>query len=265
MSRHRPLAAVTGASAGIGEVFARKLAARGYDLLLVARRRGRMEALAAELNGKFETKCDVLGVDLTACEGLREVEARIAGDERLELLVNNAGFGMKGKFWEAPIEVHETMHRLHVMATVRLTHAALRNMTPRDHGGVINVASVAAFVRGLGNVSYCATKSWMNVFTEGLYLELKHSGSKVKVQALCPGFTYTEFHEVMGVDRAVIPKALWMSADFVVEESLRGLEHGKMIVVPARKYKWFSAMVTKLPESWRIAMEMRSPQNKSRV
>src|SRR5205085_2683545 len=126
---------------------------------------------------------------------------------------------------------------LHVMATMRLTHAALRNMVPRGKGGVINVSSVAAFAQTPGNVSYCATKAWMNSFTEGVDLDLKSAGSPVKVQALCPGFTVSEFHEVAGIDRKRIPARLWMRAEDVVAESLKGLERGKLFVVPGTIYK----------------------------
>ena len=118
------------------------------------------------------------------------------------------------------------MHRLHVLATMRLTHAALANLVPRGTGGVINVASVAGFAQAPGSVSYNATKAWMNSFTEGVAMELSIKGPPVRVQALCPGFTLSEFHDVLDVDRGAIPKSLWMSADFVVEESLRGFEPG---------------------------------------
>ena len=111
---------------------------------------------------------------------------------------------------------------MHVMATVRLTHAVLKQMADRNAGSIINVASVAAFARSEGNVSYCATKSWMATFSEGLFLEMKSVAPGVRIQALCPGFTYSEFHDVIGVDRKKIASSLWMSAGFVVDASLRG-------------------------------------------
>src|SRR5581483_11439746 len=116
------------------------------------------------------------------------------GEPGLALLVNNAGFGTKGRFFEAPLEKQIAMHRVHVDATMRLCYAALRSMTPRNEGAIVNVSWVAAFARSPANVSYCATKSYINAFTEGLFLELRGFGSRVRVQALCPGFTYTEFH-----------------------------------------------------------------------
>jgi len=217
---------ITGASSGIGMAFARKLAA-SHDLLLVARREDRLDQLGAELSADFGAGVSVLSADLTNEEELAIVEARIANLDHLELLVNNAGFGTKGSFWEADIDGQEQMHRLHVMATVRLTHAALGKMVKRNAGGIINVAYVSAFLRVSGNASYAATKSWMTSFTEGLYLELKSSRSAVRVQALCPGFTYSEFHDVMHVDRdSLAPPLLWTKAEFVVDESLRCLARG---------------------------------------
>lgn len=197
----KTLVAITGASSGIGAAFARRLAPE-HDLLLIARRQEKLAALATELSQSFSCKAEILVADLSLESDTQRVAERLASDQRLMLLVNNAGFGVKGRFWESPLAVQEQMHKLHVMATVRLTHAALRNLTARDSGGIINVASVASFVRSQGSVSYCSTKSWMTVFSEALYLELKAAGSKVRIQALCPGFTYSGFHEAMGADRS---------------------------------------------------------------
>ena len=167
MTDPRPLALVTGASAGIGAVYARRLAADGYDLVLVARRRERLEELAAVLRTKHGVQAEVLPADLTQDTELKAVEERIARAENLEFLLNNAGFGTSGLFWEAPLESQDAMHRLHVIATLRLTHAALRKMTARGRGAVVNVSSVAAFLTRPGNTSYYATKAWLNHFTEG--------------------------------------------------------------------------------------------------
>ena len=260
----KTLAVITGASSGLGVVFARKLAAE-HDLLLVARRKDRLDALAAELAAQYGCKVEVLPADLTDEKELTAVADRIAAEPRLALLVNNAGFGARGLFWESEIEVQEQMHRLHVMATVRLSHAALGNMVSRNAGGIINVASVAAFVQRAGSVSYGATKRWMASFTEGLYLELKGIGSAVKVQALCPGFTYTEFHATLGVDRpSVAPSSLWLQPEFVVDESLKALRKGKLVVVPGWKYKAIVALVSKLPTPLRLAFEAAGSTKNSR-
>lgn len=243
MSDH-PVALITGASSGIGETFARQLAARGYDLILVARRADRLEHLARELPA---ITVQTLAADLVTDAGLALVENAIRACSRLELLVNNAGFGTLGYFWKADLTGQDHMHRLHVLATVRLTHAALGPMVDRNHGAVINVSSVAAFSTNPGNVSYCSTKAWMNNFTEGLAIELRSANSAVKVQALCPGFTITEFHDTLGVDRGGIPSWLWMKASDIVDASLRGLDKGKVIVVPGLAYKAVVAFLTHLP------------------
>jgi len=233
----RPLALITGSSSGIGATFASHLAERAYDLLLVARRRDRLVEMAATLQKAHGIKAEILPADLTVDEELHAVEQRIATADNLELLVNNAGFGTQGKFLNVDMESQDQMHRLHVLATMRLTHAALKGMTARGKGGIINVSSVAAFWQSPGSISYCATKCWMNSFTEGLALELKGVGSPVKVQALCPGYTLSEFHDAAGMDRKLIPANLWMRADDVVAASLRGLDRGQVVVVPGALYK----------------------------
>jgi short-subunit dehydrogenase len=251
----RKLAVITGASAGIGEVFARRLAA-DHDLLLVARRLDRLEALAAELAAASGARVAVMAADLSDERGMASVAERIAAEPELALLVNNAGYGNRGLFWELDVGDAERMHRLHVMATVRLCHAALRNMVPRNSGAIVNVASVAAFIRRVGSSNYGATKSWMAVFTEGLHLDLDSIGSGVFVQALCPGFTYSEFHDRMKVDRKTLaPAAFWLTAEDVVDESLRGLRSRKLFVIPSRRYRYLTALFTKLPVWLRVAIE----------
>jgi short-subunit dehydrogenase len=243
MENKKPMAVITGASAGIGATFARRLAKDGYGLILVARRLDRLEALAREVGG-----AETLQADLTRENDLKYVEDRIAAEPKLELLINNAGFGIMGQFFEVPIEGQDQMHRLHVMATLRLTHAALRGMMAQKRGGIINVSSVAAFGQTPSSVSYSATKAWMNSFTEGLDLELRTVGSPVKVQALCPGFTLSEFHDVAKVDRKTIPDWLWMRAEDVVDESMAGLARGQLVVVPGGTYKLLAVVMRWIPK-----------------
>lgn len=240
-------AVVTGASSGIGAAYARRLAAGGYDLVLVARRKDRLVTLAEELNSSHGVTAEVLAADLSEDTGLRMVEERIARTEDLEFLVNNAGFGTRGLFFQAPVEEQDRMHRLHVLATVRLSHAALARMVGRGRGNLVNVSSVAGFGQSPGNASYCATKAWMNSFTEGLFLDLATAGSPVRVQALCPGYTLSEFHDVSGIGRGHVPARWWMTAEDVVESSLRGLEDGSLIVVPGRRYKFYASLLRALP------------------
>ena len=155
------------------------------------------------------------------------------------------------------------MHQLHVLATVRLTRAVLPAMVARNHGGIINVASVASFGRSVGNVSYCATKAWMAAFSEGLHLEMKKSAPGVAIQALCPGFTYSEFHDVMGSDRNKVAKSLWLQASDVVRESLESLKPGHLYVVPNWRYRWFVRVYSVLPAKWRLALAARSPHKRA--
>ena len=242
----RPVALITGASAGIGATFARALAARGYRLILVARRRDRLEALAADLAGATE----IIQADLTDSAQLNLVEARAGAEPRLELLVNNAGFGIAGRFWETEMEIQNQMHLLHILAIMRLTHAALGAMVSRNRGAIVNVSSVAGFVQSPGSVTYSASKCWINSFTEGLDLELKSMGSAVRIQALCPGFTYSEFHDVAGIDRRTIPAALWTTAEDVVEASLAGLEQGELFVIPGWRYRLLVRFLRVMPAAW---------------
>ena len=256
----RLLAVVTGASSGMGAVFARKLAGRGYDLLLAARREDRLRKLAEDLTSEHGVAVELLVVDLATDEGCEALAGRIRTALNFGLLVNNAGFGTMGMFQQADLEPAERMHRLHVLATLVLSHAALRNLAARpDHAGntgviagntgIINVSSVAAFGQSPTSICYNATKAWMNSFTEGLAIELAAQGSAIKVQALCPGFTYSEFHDRVGMDRGRIPKALWMSADFVVEESLRGFDRGRLFVIPGWRYRLLVAFMKATPSS----------------
>ena len=247
MTTARPLALITGASAGIGAAYARRLAAEGYDLLLVARRTDRLKDLAAELANRHGVRAEPLPADLTSDADLKVVEARIEREDHLEFLLNNAGFGVSGRFYEAPLESQDSMHRLHILATLRLSHAALRRMTARGRGALVNVSSVAGFIARPGTVSYHATKAWMNSFTEGLYLELKQARSPVRAQALCPGYTLTEFHDVMGSDRNKVPASMWTPVEKVVDASLEGLKHNKLFVVPGWRYKFIVALLRLLP------------------
>ena len=249
----KPLALITGASSGIGTVFAWKLAARGYNLILLARRADRLQTLAGELPVAVET----LQADLSTEAGIAGAERAIHERPRLDLLVNNAGFGTLKRFWEAPVEGQTRMHEVHVMATMRLTHAALARMVPQDRGGIINVSSVAAFAQSPGNVSYCATKAWINSFTEGLAIELASAKSSVRVQALCPGFTATEFHETLGLDTGGIPRFLWTEAADVVNASLQGFDRGKVIVIPGWKYRVAATVMKHLP--WSIRRRASRP------
>lgn len=234
----RKLAVVTGASAGLGAEFARQLAAKGMDLFITARRVERLEALAARLRAEYGVRVEVFPADLANRAELRALEDALSGLARVDLLVNNAGYGLIGNFWELDREAQTDNIHVHVDASVRLTHAVLPGMVARHQGGVIQVSSLAAFIPGKKSALYSATKSFLVTFSQSLQGELKGSG--VRCQALCPGFTITEFHDTPvldGFDRRSIPAWLWLKADYVVKASLREIERGSGVVVPGLGYR----------------------------
>jgi short-subunit dehydrogenase len=224
-------ALVTGATAGIGHEFATQLAARGQDLVLVARDTGRLEAVAADLRTTYGVQVEVMAADLVDRDQLARVEARLADPERpVDLLVNNAGFGLKQRFLDNDVEAEQAMLDVLVTAVLRLSHAALGPMTERGSGGVINVSSVAAFLpRG----TYAAAKAWVNSFSEWAANEYRPRG--VTVMALCPGFTKTEFHERMDVTRG--SGFLWLDAGFLVRRALEDFDKGRVYSVPGVQYR----------------------------
>ena len=238
-------ALVTGPTAGIGHSFAQQLAARGYDLVLVARDEERLEKTAAELRGAHGVEVEVLAADLTDRADLARVEARLADATRpVDLLVNNAGFGLKGRFLDNSVDAETAMLDVLVTAVLRLSHAALKAMAERGHGGVINVSSVAAFLpRG----SYSAAKAWVNSFSEWAANEYRPRG--VKVMALCPGFTKTEFHERMDVDRGSAPDFMWLDADKLVGTALSDFDKGRIYSIPSAQYKAIATATRLIPNS----------------
>lgn len=239
-------ALVTGATAGIGLEFARQLAARGESLVLVARDTARLDAVAKELRSSYDVEVEVLSADLTDADQLASVEARVADRARpVDLLVNNAGFGLKERFLDNPIEVEQAQQDVLVRAVLRLTHAALGGMVERGHGGVINVSSVAAFLpRG----TYSAAKAWVNSFSAWAHNEYADRG--VTVMALCPGFVRTEFHERLGIDRdSSAPRVLWLEADRLVHEALADFDRGRAMSIPSRRYKAIVTATRLVPRS----------------
>ena len=245
----RPLAVVTGASSGIGADFARQLAARGYDLMITARRGDRLQALAAELK---PVAVEVVVANLASDAGRALLTEKILHATKLALLVNNAGFGTLGLLEEAALEEQDQMHRLHILTTLALSHAALRNFKGRpleeaQTKGIINVSSVASFIQSPTSVSYNATKAWMTSFTEGLAAEQSAQATGIRTQALCPGFTFSEFHDHANLGRGGIPKQLWLSSQFVVAESLAGFDSGKVIVIPGWRYKLLVGFIQVMP------------------
>lgn len=240
----RTTSLVTGPTAGIGQEFARQLAARGHDLVLVARDKARLEELAEQLRSTYGVAVEVLPADLGDPAQLATVETRLADRERpIDLLVNNAGFGLKEKFLANSVEDEQRMQDVLVTAVLRLSHAALGPMAERGSGGVINVSSVAAFLpRG----TYSAAKAWVNSFSAWAHQE--YAGQGVRVMALCPGFVKTEFHERLGIDRrGSAPSYLWLEADFLVREALADFDSGKALSIPSKRYKAITTVARVVP------------------
>ncbi|WP_030202907.1 SDR family oxidoreductase [Streptomyces sp. NRRL S-87] len=236
-------ALITGSTAGIGAAFARKLAAQGHNLVLVARDTGRLREQATELHDRHGIEAEVLTADLSTEEGITVVEERLR-DRRdpVDLLVNNAGFGNKGRYLDVPMADELTMLKVHVEAVLRLTSAAAESMRSRGRGGIVNVASVAAFLpRG----TYGASKAWVVQFTQGAAKDL--AGSGVRMMALCPGFVRTEFHERAGMGTDNIPNWMWLDADKLVAAALDDLARGRTVSVPDPRYKALMGIVKMMP------------------
>jgi short-subunit dehydrogenase len=224
-------ALITGASSGIGEEFSRQLARRGYGLVLTARRAERLSRLASELGEKHGIQVETLRADLSDPAGVSAVEARAAAGD-ITLLVNNAGFGIGKKFARSGLGRQEAMLSVHVTAPMRLMHATLPAMMNQHAGGVINVASLAAFFSIPGDANYSATKAYLARFSRAVHGEVRASG--VTVQALCPGLTVTEMHfnRQTGKFEGRGPKFIWSSAAVVVQSSLRAFDRGRSLCVP---------------------------------
>ncbi|MFE9405416.1 SDR family NAD(P)-dependent oxidoreductase [Streptomyces sp. NPDC006530] len=236
-------ALITGATAGIGAAFARRLAADGHDLVLVARDGKRLSEQATELHDRHGIEAEVLTADLSTEDGITAVERRLSQPRRpVDLLVNNAGFANKGRYLEVPMADELTMVKVHIEAVLRLTSAATAAMRERGRGGVVNVASVAAFVpRG----TYGASKAWVVQFTQGAARDL--AGSGVRMMALCPGFVRTEFHERAGMGTDNIPGWMWLDADKLVAAALTDLARGKSLSIPDPRYKALMGAVKLAP------------------
>jgi short-subunit dehydrogenase len=246
-SKSQRRAVVTGASAGIGAAFARRLARDGYDLVLVARSHEKLDALAKDLRGKHGVGVEPLPADLTDAAQLRVVEDVVGSTDALDLLVNNAGFGTSGRFSSLDIDEEEAEIRLNVVAVTRLARSALPAMLARKQGAIINVSSMAAFQPAPYNATYAATKAFVNSLTESLFEEVRGSG--VVVQALCPGFTRTDFQQRAQVDVSRIPEMMWMSAEAVVDASLAALQRRELICVPGTQNKLMATLTGALPRS----------------
>ena len=233
-------AVITGASAGLGLSFANKLAEYGFDLVLIARRKERLQDIATRLESEYSIRCEIIPADLALIEDIEKVADIIKQISNLDILVNNAGFATQGYFADVPIEKDMRMLHVHMTASIQFTHAALQIMRKRKQGVIINVSSLGAYILTPGNVLYDATKSFLSTFSENLRLEVQGMG--IKIQALCPGFVSTEFHEVgdlQNFDRSAVPDSVWMTPDSVVSQSLKAFEKNrKTIFIPGLKKRF---------------------------
>ncbi|MGP3956660.1 SDR family NAD(P)-dependent oxidoreductase [Nonomuraea sp. 3N208] len=235
-----PTALITGATAGLGAAFARRLAAEAYSLVLVSRDESRLAEAAGQLKLRYGVSVEVLPADLATDDGIAAVESRLR--DGVDLLINNAGFGHPGRFPDVPVADEVRMLKVHCEAVLRLTLAALPGMQERDRGAVINVASVAAFfTRG----TYSASKAWVVNFSESAAAEV--GNPRIKIMALCPGFVRTEFHQRAFMDTSGIPGFLWLKADNVVRDALQDLALGKRVSVPDVRYKAIVAIGRLVP------------------
>ncbi len=236
----RPLAAITGASDGIGEEFARQLAAQGYDLLLIARRENLLNEIKADLETRFGIVAEVYPCDLADPEQTRKLEAKLESSDRLEFMVNNAGFGNKNSSYpDVEADLEERMIQVHVISLMRLARAAVQPMCRQKKGFLINLSSVAAFLYGPGCVEYNATKAYVLSFSKSLQCDVRQHG--VRVQALCPGLTHTSFHtteSMKGFRKDKTPGVAWLPVEYVVRSSLRSIRKSRRSVcIPSWRYK----------------------------
>jgi len=246
-------ALVTGATAGIGHAFCRELAERGNDLVIVARDRARLENVSDELRARHFVNVEILAADLSKRAALRRVANRVADRDRpIDLLVNNAGFGMKKRFLNGDIADEEAMLDVLCRAVLVLSQAGALSMRERGRGAIINVSSVAGFAP-MG--TYGAAKAWCTAFTESLAEEL--AGSGVSVTALCPGFTHTELHERADLDLSRLPKGLWLEADRLVRDCLDDVKAGKVISIPGVQYKVIAGVAQLVPPGFLRAVSGR--------
>jgi short-subunit dehydrogenase len=238
-------ALVTGPTSGIGRSFARALAARGHDLVLVARNEDRLQETADELRSTYGIAVEVLPADLVDRAQLAKVEARLADrGEPVRLLVNNAGFGLRGRFLDNDLAQEQAQLDVLVTAVMRLTHAALGSMLAEGRGQIVNVSSMAGFLqRG----SYSAAKSYVTKLSQWAHHE--YAGQGVQVMAVCPGFVRTEFHQRLGSDTDSAPRLLWLDPDRLVAEALADLDAGRALSIPSKRYKAIAVVVRVVPAS----------------
>ncbi len=251
-------ALVTGATAGIGESFTRLLAENGYNLVLVARDLPRLQERASALQTQFKISTHLIQADLATNEGCAEVERYIA-ENQIDVLINNAGFGINKAFTVSQLDAEQQLLDVLVRTPMRLMHCALPGMKARDKGVIINVSSVAGWIAG---GTYSASKSYLTVLSESLHTEL--AATKVKVSALCPGFTRTEFHQRGRMSMKGLPSFMWLNSDKLVAQAWKDAVEGKALSVPGWQYKILTFVMRFAPRPWvrTIGMNVRKKQRR---
>lgn len=228
-----PTVLVTGATAGLGREFVRQYAEQGHDVVLVARNEERLAEIAAQTEQSFGVRTEIMVADLVDRAALEWVAERLRSlDDPIDVLVNNAGLGLKTSFTDNDLATEEAAFDLMCRAVLVLSHAAATTMKRRGGGEIINVSSVASFISA---GTYSASKAYVTVFTEGLSTELASTG--VSATALCPGFTHTEFHERGEMDVSYLPDIAWLDAPDVVREAIADSRAGRAVSVPSARYK----------------------------
>jgi short-subunit dehydrogenase len=249
-------ALVTGATAGIGESFTRLLASKGFNIALVARDEARLHERAAALREKYGVQTYVLPADLATAQGCAAVEDYFQEFD-IEVLINNAGFGINKAFTASDLKAEQDLLDVLVRTPMRLMHVALPKMKERNSGTIINVSSVASFIAG---GTYSASKSYMTVLSESLHTEVRETN--VKISALCPGFTRTEFHQRGRMKMKGLPDFMWLDSDQLVAASWSDAQSGKAVSIPGWQYKILIALISLAPRSAvrKIGMNIRKRQ-----
>jgi len=249
MDRKNEIALITGASSGIGAAFARRLARDGFNLVVTGRRKEKLDALAEEIKKNHGVNVEVVIAELADDEALEFLAKKAEAIKELAMLVNNAGYGGNRLFHEENFSAELDMVRVHVLASMRLMHAVIPNMVGNGKGTIINVSSVRAFAAGKRAATYSGTKAFLNRFSESVQIELLGTG--VKVQALCPGFTITDFHDKIGIEVSHRDQGItrWMTPEQVVDISLQHLKTNKVICIPGFWNKVMAAIPVITPAS----------------
>ena len=232
------IAVITGASSGIGTAFAKELASQGYNLIIIARREQRLKELARILKEKHETNVEIIIADLSQIDDIEIITQRLEKIEKIDLLVNNAGFGLSGKFVDTEKTKLFDMIYVHDLASFSFCRAVLPNMLKRNQGSIINVSSMSGLMIKYGNVTYTVTKAFLISLSESLQEELRNT--KIKIQALCPGMTKSGFHdtkELTSFNKNLVPKGLWMNSETLVKKSLAALNKKKTVYIPGFRNK----------------------------